>query len=51
MTAYLLLTPSNETKICQIKKPFVYKEMSMVFALLVICFAAWEVTANMTKSI
>lgn len=30
------------------KQPFVYPEMRMVFVLLVICFAAWGVAANMT---
>lgn len=30
------------------KTPFVYREMRIVFALLVICFAAWGVAANMT---
>lgn len=30
------------------KTPFVYREMRVVFALLVICFAAWGVAANMT---
>ncbi len=30
------------------KQPFVYPEMRMVFVLLVLCFAAWGVAANMT---
>lgn len=28
--------------------PFVYKDMRLVFILLIICFAAWGVAANMT---
>lgn len=30
------------------KSPFVYREMRLVFVLLVFCFAAWGVAANMT---
>jgi FHS family L-fucose permease-like MFS transporter len=30
------------------KQPFVYREMIVPFALLVTCFAAWGVAANMT---
>lgn len=30
------------------RQPFVYPEMRMVFVLLVLCFAAWGVAANMT---
>jgi FHS family L-fucose permease-like MFS transporter len=30
------------------KQPFVYPEMRLVFILLIICFAAWGVAANMT---
>ena len=30
------------------KQPFVYPEMRVVFVLLVLCFAAWGVAANMT---
>lgn len=33
------------------KQPFVYPEMRMVFVLLVVCFAAWGVAANMTDLI
>lgn len=31
-----------------VKKPFVYPEMRLVFVLLITCFAAWGVAANMT---
>ena len=30
------------------KQPFVYREMIVPFVLLVTCFAAWGVAANMT---
>jgi len=30
------------------KQPFVYPEMRVVFVLLITCFAAWGVAANMT---
>ncbi|WP_292363493.1 L-fucose:H+ symporter permease [Methylophaga sp. UBA1464] len=31
-----------------VKQPFVYPEMRLVFILLITCFAAWGVAANMT---